>query len=436
MGIYFIKIMQKLFLLPILAMLACTPLTQSSVNSGTEPKILTLSDRIYEFQIRTAALHPIGGGNESTLLPAVTQLGQWNLLLEFDDLVTERDSYYAKIIHCNYDWTKSTLLDLDFMTQYNEFNITNFEFSTDTHIPYVHYWFQLPPVKIPGNYVVMIYRNGEKSDVVLTKRFMVYDRRVSFEGERNLVGAGGIASKNQQINFTVNYKNLDIINPMENVKVVVRQNQRWDNMALNIRPSFVREIEKQLEYRFFDDSQMFKGGNEFRFFDLRSLINPGRNIDRVDGTVKPFEVYVQLDKSRKDEAYSQYNDNNGGFILGNLDYRNVSFSNYCYVNFTLASKVPQNSRVFVTGAFHQWNRDEENEMRLDSTTNRYHARLLLRQGWYDYQYVVDSPNQPAYLLEGSHYETENFYEIFVYYKPLQPHADLLIGYLSLTLNQR
>jgi hypothetical protein len=415
---------------------SCTPLQQSSVNSVGQPKALQLKDMTYESQIRSVTIHPIATDANVTLQPAVTEFGQWGLLLEFDDLVSGRDSYYAKIIHCNYDWTRSGLMDLDFITQFNEFNINNYEFSTDTHIPYVHYWFQLPPVKHPGNYVVMVYRGGNKEDVVLTKRFMVYDRRVTFQNENNLVGAGTVARRNQQFNFTVNYKNVEINNPMENMKVVIRQNQRWDNIAGNVLPSFVREIDKEVEYRFFDDSKMFKGGNEFRFFDLRSLNYPGRNVDKVDRTVKPFEVYIQPDKSRKDERYAQYLDMNGGYIWDNFDYRDVSFSNYCYVNFTLNASVPEQANVYVTGAFHQWNQDDENLMAYDSTTRQYHGRVLLKQGWYDYQYVVEAKNLPMYYLEGTHFETENSYEIFVYYRPFQPRADILIGYLKFTLNQR
>ena len=415
---------------------SCTPLSQSSQNSGSNPKTMRYIDFAYEPQIRTISLRPAFDDPQAYLEPAVTRLGEWNLMLEFDDLRDQRESYYARIIHCNYDWTRSDLMDLDFLNDFNEFPINNFEFSVDTHIPYVHYQINLPPVKLPGNYMVVVYRGSDENDIILSKRFMVFDTRVSFENERNLVGAGNIASLNQQINFTVNYKNLDIINPLENVKVSIRQNQRWDNIASDIRPSFVREIEKQLEYRFFDAAKMFKGGNEFRFFDLRSLNNPGRNVARVNKTIKPYEVYIERDKPRADEMYSQYPDLNGGFIPDNLDYRDDAFTNYANINFTLAAPQPFAGKVYVTGGFNYWNLNDENRMDYDSTGKEYRARVLLKQGWYDYQYLIQSPSLPPYFFEGSHYETENFYEILVYYRPFQPKADLLIGYLRLEKNPR
>jgi len=75
-------------------------------------------------------------------------------------------------------------------------------------------------------------------------------------------------------------------------------------------------------------------------------------------------------------------------------------------------------------------------MQYDSAQGLYTSKILLKQGWYDYQYLVKSPQVPATYFEGSHFETENFYEIFVYNRPFQPRADLLIGYIRLEMNTR
>lgn len=428
---------KALIIILLVVLSGCVPLSQSGYSDGSTGKTLQYKDLTYESEIKTVLLHPGFRDVQATLLPAVSELGKMNLVLSFDDLRTDRDTYYARIFHCNYDWTRSFLNDLDFMTEFNEFPINNFEYSVDTHVPYVRYWLNLPRVKLPGNYVIVVYRGSDKEDIILSRRFMVYDQRVSFSGDKNLVGAGSVALVNQQINFTINYRNLDVINPLDMVNVSIRQNQRWDNMSTNIKPSFVREIEKQLEYRFFDDEKMFKGGNEFRFFDLRSLMSPGQNVRRLVNTVKPFEVYIDTDKSRQNQAYSQPQqpDKNGGFILDNYDYRSAAFTNYANINFTLSSK-PFDGKVYVAGAFNYWNLDSNNEMKYDSSKNEYHARMLLKQGWYDYQYVVKAKNTQPYILEGSHFQTENQYEVLIYYRSIQPSADLLVGYIRLDKNQR
>ena len=414
----------------------CTPISQSSVISGNTPKAIQLADRTYDPAIMTAMLYPSFGAPEDNLLPAIIPIGQWNLLLEFDDLSGQQESYYGRLIHCNYNWSKSALSDLDFLTEFNEFPINNYEYSTDTHIPYIHYWLQVPPVKLPGNYVVAVYRGSNKEDVILTRRFMVHDTRVAITREGNLIGASAVAEMNQQINFTVNHKDIDILNPMQDVSVSIRQNQRWDNMATEIKPSFIRTNQRELEYRYFDPEKMFKGGNEFRFFDIRSLNSPGRNIEHIDKTVKPFEAYLFKDKSRTNQAYAQYNDLNGKFIIHNFDFNTPSSANYVMVNFTLACPQPVNGSVYVTGELNYWRSDDRNKMHYDSAAEEYRAKILLKQGWYDYQYIVKSGDLPPYHFEGSHFETENTYEIFIYHRPFQPRADLLIGYIRFEENPR
>jgi hypothetical protein len=427
--------MKRLFFILILIS-GCVPIPQSSDIQSDNNKVLQLSDMRYEPQIKTVRLTPMGLDSRSQLLPAVTPIGTQNLQLDFDDLRDQRDSYYARIIHCNQDWTKSSLSDLDYMPQYNEFPLTTFDFSLDTHIPYVHYQLKLPAVKLPGNYVVMVYRGSDKADIVLTKRFMVYDSRVSFLRQGSLIGPGAMASANQQLNFSINYKNVEIINPMETVNVTIQQNQRWDNLITGLKPSFLRENLRELEYRFFDPEKMAKGGNEFRFFDLRSLNYPGRNVATVDKTQKPFQVFVQPDKSRNGQAYAVYDDLNGNFNNDNYDFRNAVAGNYANVHFTLQSPEPVNGEVYLSGAFTNWSFLPEYKMTYDAIKKEYTGTAFLKQGWYDYQYIVKSSSLPSYYFEGSHYETENEYEIFIYYRSFQPQTDLLIGYIRLVENAR
>ncbi len=66
----------------------------------------------------------------------------------------------------------------------------------------------------------------------------------------------------------------------------------------------------------------------------------------------------------------------------------------------------------------------------------YEGSLLLKQGFYNYQYVVTGGSGDMNQLEGNHGETENQYQVFFYYRPPNLQADLLIGYLNLDRNQR
>ena len=100
---------------------SCTPLAQSASDTNSQAKILRNIDFAYEPQIRTIVLRPVVGGAFDFLQPSVGRLGQINYLgLAFDDLRPDRDNYYLRIVHCNRNWERSGLQDLDFMTDFNE----------------------------------------------------------------------------------------------------------------------------------------------------------------------------------------------------------------------------------------------------------------------------------------------------------------------------
>jgi len=400
-------------------------------------KKLVYENKTYEKEIKSVQLYSLKREDRSHLLPSVTRLSQPDLVLEFDDLRNDINNYYARVVHCNYDWTPSPLRDLDFMTDYNEFNVNDYAFSSNTYVPYVHYRFNLPDVKLPGNYLLVVYRDGDKSDLVLSHRFMIFENQVSLKNDNQTSGALTLRSTNQQLNFILDYKGVEIVNPFETVHIVIRQNQRWDNAKFDVKPSFVREDIRQIEYRLFGDDKYFAAGNEFRFVDFRSVNFPGQNTDRIDKKSRPNHLWVQPDYPRGTQVYSQYPDINGQFTIENLDNgAPETASNYLDVTFTLKASQVDNAKVYVLGAFNQWIRDITSEMTYDHSDGAYVNTNLLKQGWYNYQYLVESSQLSPTHFEGSHFETENFYEVFVYYRPFRPNTDLLIGYFPMSINSR
>lgn len=408
----------------------------SCFNLSFSQKKLVYTDKSYEEEIRTVQLYPALNGNQEKLRPAVAFIHTQNLVLEFDDLIGQRSNYYVRIVHCNYDWTKSNLQDLEFMNEYNEYAITEYDMSTNTSVPYVHYYFEVPRVKLPGNYLLVAYRENDEDDLLLSKRFMVYSNDVALVMDGQNQGLGTLSLNNQQLNFKLNYSKLDVVNPMESIQIWVRQNQRWDNARGSIKPTFIREDRRELEYRFFDKTNQFMAGNEFRFVDFRSLNFPGVNTGRLDRSKRPFHLSVLTDKTREGQAYAQYRDMNGNYVIDNQDNRDPSLSgDYVFVTFTLASS-PLEGNIHIMGALTNWDHSAATRMDYNRATNAYEKTLFLKQGWYDYQYWLDGSNQNSFQLEGSHFETENLYEVFVYYRPFRPQADLLVGYYQLPVNSR
>jgi len=403
---------------------------------GFAQKQLSYTDKVYEPNIKTVQLYPNMGGTQDFLQPSSAAVQKQNLLLEFDDIQDQRSNYYVKLIHCNYDWTKSQLTDLDYLDDFNEFPFTDYALSVNTHLRYIHYRFQVPSVKLPGNYLLIVYRDDINS-LILSKRMMVFDTQISFTKDDQFIGAGSLNPALQAFNFVIDYGDIEILNPTESVHVNIRQNQRWDNARINLPTSFVRDDQNQLEYKSMDEARQFSGGSEFRYADFKSLNYPGVNTGKMIRSSKPFELYIDVDKPRPDDPYSQTKDLDGNYIIDNPDTGEPATNgNYLYVDFTLKSETPYEGDVYLIGKFNDYQRTDDNRMKYNSTTGVYESRQLVKQGWYDYQYVLQSKKLDPNSIEGSHYETENTYEVAIYNHAMQPNADLLLGYYIVTVNPR
>jgi hypothetical protein len=418
---------------------ACVSLQQQIGGQGKDfsYKKFVLDNKIYEDSIRTVLFYPQIGTDNQTLEPAVMPLGQSaQFALEFDELKTKYANYYFKIIHCNADWQKSNLTDFEIIQEFNELRITDYQFSFNTKVPYIHYKALLPRVKISGNFVVKVYRENNENDVVLSCRFMIYDNSVSIAPK---VGFSQVPSErftHQQIDFFVSYKNYDLVNPRDEVKAVIRQNFRWDKMISNYKALYVNELEKRLEFTSFTGENAFKGLNEYRFFQMVSRQFSGMNIDKIDLSQVPISISLTPEKTRQRLAYARLQDINGNFSIQNYETTNGNTdSDYLRVLFTLISPATEGN-VFVMGKFNDWQANEENQMFYDTQKQAYQAQILLKQGIYNYSYAtqIGTKLPDESLWEGSHQPTENMYEIFLYYRPLGSRYDHLIGYSLVKAN--
>lgn len=368
---------------------------------------------------------------------AAVPLGQQDLVLEFDDLWDTREDYYARLVHCNADWTPSRLRDLDFLDQYNEGNVNDYAYSTNTHVPYVHYRYPVPEVRVPGNYILEVYLDGDKSKVVLRRRFMVFQQQVNVAPIRR-PGANVLRKDLQEISVAVQYPTEEITDPARSITVIIRQNHRWDNVLTLPAPSRLDPSRGVMEYMYFDQRSAMAAGNEYRFVDFTSLNYPGRNTGPLDRTRKPFNLYVATDKPRSGQVYEQYRDMNGAWIPEDRDGgHGPTTGQYLWVHFTLMNQ-PSNQRdVFVGG---NWSDHAASpEYKMISSTDGMTCRVLLKQGFYNYQYFAapgKTLTERLNPVEGDYTETENVYEILVYNRQFNTGADQLIGYEQVMLNPR
>ena len=142
----------SIFFCFLLILQACTTSQTASnqnTNAPSNAKTLLFEDNVYEDRIKTVLFYPSGGSATSVLNPPIVNRSQpSNLLLEFDDLGKEYCNYYAKVYHCNANWTRSNYTDLQLVSDYNEYMIQDYQASINTKIRYNHYRFGLPRVKL------------------------------------------------------------------------------------------------------------------------------------------------------------------------------------------------------------------------------------------------------------------------------------------------
>ena len=430
---------------------ACVPLGTPITNpnapvSRQQPaefyadRTLRYQDYIYDPSVRSVQCYVPTGVANAILQPPIVPLSQGQpVVLEFDVLGEQAPRLTAKLIHCDLGWTPSQLTDLQFLSEINEFTLTNYRTSVNTKVPYYHYTLVMPQVKLSGNYLLVV--QNQAGVPLLSRRVLVYENLV-VAGLAPGIVAGGQTDRYayQQLNFSVNYSGLQVVNPAVEVKVVLRQNFRWDNARYNLAPTFVRDADYLLEYQYFNFENAFPGLSEYRYFDTRSLQANGLGVAQLERRSSPVQVLLLPEATRGGLAYNRYTDANGQRVFENKEFGNGAVNgDYAQVTFNLKTSKQAPGPVYVFGALSDWQLKDEFKMSYDTTEQQYTGRALLKQGYYNYSYAVAAsrpgPAPDEVYFEGTHTETENQYDLLVYYRPPGTRTDLLIAYQTIDLNK-
>ncbi|MEM9324923.1 MAG: type IX secretion system plug protein domain-containing protein [Bacteroidota bacterium] len=354
-----------------------------------------------------------------------------SVTLNFDILADDYEFLYVKLIHCDYEWRTSNLSELQYLPVYNEFAINDFAYSANTLVNYINYHITLPPVAKSGNYVAVVYRQGESDKPILSRRFLVFENNVAINARVQFSSIVSKQNTHHEIAFDLRYANLEVFNPYSDIKIALLQNHNWEGVIKDLKPTVQRIDQKYLEYYPLNGENNFPAGNEFRFFDARATQYRGQNIAAVFPENGRYVCKLGRDFPRSALPYSGLIlDSNGGFRIENTNPgANLLESDYLLVDFQLEAP-SYDGDVYVSGTFNQWHRDDRNRMTYDPDRQLYTARLRLKQGFYDFQYEVGGNNN--YEIEGSYREAENQYEILVYFSDPLGAFDRIVGYTSLS----
>jgi hypothetical protein len=252
---------------------------------------------------------------------------------------------------------------------------------------------------------------------------------------------------NTNIEFNGRYQQLDIdldlqqspisYRPSE-LRMVVTQNNRLDNAVTIDQPTFIEP--KKL--RFVNNrSLIFEGGNEYHHFDAFSRFYAGTGIDRVYHEMGDYHALLFPNEITRGQYIYQF-DSDGRFVV-NAERTNDpdTEAEYMWVYWTLPVEKPFfDGTLYLGGELFHNELGIQNRMQYDPETKCYWLTALVKQGGYDYQYwFVPKSQQPTaksqepqsktttQRVDGSYWQTENEYAVYVYWRPFGARYDRLVG---------
>lgn len=372
--------------------------------------------------------------DEPFSLPAI-ELGSGDELhVQFDEMSHDIKSYSYRVLHCNDNWTRSALTPVEYLQSFDNGMITNYANSLNTSYLYTHYSFYLPNDDVAftksGNYVVEIYEDSNPDKTVAQACFYVVEPKVKVNGTVRGNTDTELNKRMQQLDFEIALDGYAVQDANAEIKVVIRQNNRLDNEVSNIKPTYLRG--DKLLYQN-NRALIFEGGNEYKRFDIASRYVMSERVDRIDFDHNYYHVYLYPDKIQPYSVYQTEPDANGGYIINlqNSYFDKDTEADYFYVYFAIPRNEPFfDGQIYIGGEYNYNLLDENSRMQYDFNSGMYFKKLLLKQGGYNYQYwFLPKGQQKANVerIEGSFWQTQNQYTVYVYHRPWGGRYDMLIG---------
>ena len=350
---------------------------------------------------------------------------------QFDDLFGTEANYFYTITHCDYDWKPSQLSKNEYLNGFDDQRIQDYTNSLTTLQLYSHYRLTFPnrftQFRVSGNYVIKIL-NDDK-EVVFSRKFILFEDLVTVPMQvkrpRNL----SVINQKHNIEFSIKSATINFQSPLQNVKVMLMQNGKFDNAITNIKPQFT--IGNDLIYRY-DSETQFWAGNEFLFFENKDIRAANNNIAGIDTNGGIYNSHLYTSQARANVPYTFFPDINGNFIIKNINSeRNEIEADYAWVFFTLsAPNYFGKKSIYVNGMFNNYAINDETKMEYNAKKGIYEKAIMIKQGFTNFQYVISDSSgkiDEENAIDGNFHQTENNYFALVYYKENNQRYDRVIG---------
>jgi hypothetical protein len=366
--------------------------------------------------------------NQELSLPVLFHQEDEKLTLRFDYIGEPEENYSYSVTACSYDWKLNEISDHLYLDGFNDNLVENSYSSFNTTKYYKHYMTEVPSpdmeILVSGNYILRVYESSDPRHIIFTRKFCIAETEADIQATVKKPD-----HQNQELNIEIDPGKLGLVNPMQEIKVVVIKNNDWNNKVDIAFKPVLRDNKLYFDLPY----QLITGGvNEFRYFDIKSIKYVSDRVDSIRYLSPETHFYVKHDELRQFTPYFSSTDLNGLFYIDMPDaYNRHTESDYVHVHFTLKAPRIPGMNVFIYGALTGWKTDKSNCMNYNTQRGEYKKSLFLKQGYYNYAYctVNEGSKEISFdLTEGNHSEAENDYAIFVYLCQPMSDFDRLIGY--------
>ena len=351
------------------------------------------------------------------------------IYFSFDDLQADEKEYSYKILRFDANWHPSILNPSEFIDGFDSDLITDITSSSGTLQSYTHYNLVLPNdntrILLSGNYVLQVLDDNDQ--IIFSKAFILYQKEINVGVQVKWPNTVAVKDRQQFIDFSLYKQNYNILNESESLLVKVFQNNNI-NYSLNFtRPTFYQGAKWIYHY---PQKALFEGINEFRRFDCKDLRGFNYGINYKELTDKLYDFYTYTAQPRTHYLY--YKDIDGCYIINSAQsFDDVhTEADYVKVHFTYNGPLKTDQKVYVIGRFNDFTPDKNAQLTYNDTDQIYENTQLLKQGYYNYMFVVKNSKGQLDLtaISGSFAQTENDYTVLVYYKAPGARYTKIIGY--------
>lgn len=366
--------------------------------------------------------------NNNPLLPAAIRLGSRSFLtFSWDEMSHDYHRYIYRLQHCTWDWQPSDeMFESEWLKGLNDLPVENYHTSFNTTQIYTHYSLSIPnentSVLLSGNYRLLIYEDGEEEKgPVLESRFQVYEDIAGVYCGVSTNTDIDCNKSHQQVTLEMRYGGLNVLDPESQIHSVVTQNRRPLRTVAGTQPNIRKADGLEWTHR---EELIFPAGNEYHKFEILDVHVSGMNVDNMRW-YEPF-YHATLWENVVENNYLSAEDQNGAFYPRTQNQlANDTQSEYVIVHFALQSPRLQGN-VYVNGQWSNGECDPACRMEYNDETGCYEAAVLLKQGFYNYQYIMEDGSTDKTMRD--FWQTENEYQVFVYFRDQGSRYDRLVGY--------